>query len=126
MTLTEILGCIGGGVIISLSGILLISWFKEWIVLFIKTWREERTSLELDLNKLESKLDNALDKETTESLNEWFDEKRNGSITLKERVIGVLRYHSIKKDDKLVIEECDWNELAENLISCFEQFGKAK
>lgn len=25
----------------------------------------------LDLNKLESKLDNALNKETTESLNEW-------------------------------------------------------
>jgi len=121
MTLTEILGCIGGGVIISLSGILLISWFKEWIVLFIKTWREERTSPKLDLNKLESKLDNALDKETTESLNEWFDEKR-----FKERVVGVLRYHSIKKDDKLTIEECDWDELADNLISCFEQFGKAK
>ena len=30
----------------------------------------------LDLNKLESKLDNALDKETTESLNEWIDKKR--------------------------------------------------
>jgi hypothetical protein len=123
MTLTEILGCIGGGVIVSLSGILLISWFKEWIVLFIKTWRGERTSPELDLNKLESKLDNALDKETTESLNEWFDEKR-----FKERVVGVLRYHSIEKEEdwSRIIEERDFEELAGNLISCFEQFGKAK
>jgi hypothetical protein len=82
----------------------------------------------LDLNKLESKLDNALDKETTESLNEWFDEKRNGSITLKERVIGVLRYHSIEKEEdwSRIIEERDFEELAGNLISCFEQFGKAK
>jgi hypothetical protein len=47
-------------------------------------------------------------------------------ITLKERIMGVLKYHSIKKEtDKFnVIEECDWSELTDNLITCFEQFGE--
>jgi hypothetical protein len=33
----------------------------------------------LDLNKLESKLDDALDKETTESLNNWIEDKQTPS-----------------------------------------------
>lgn len=34
----------------------------------------------LDLNKLESKLDDALDKETTESLNNWIEDKQTPMI----------------------------------------------
>ena len=47
------------------------------------------------------------------------------SITLKQRVMGVLKYHSIERisDDFSIIEERGWDELADSLISCFEQFG---
>ena len=47
------------------------------------------------------------------------------SITLKERVIGVLKYHSIEKEEDWshIIEERDFEELADNLISCFKQFS---
>ena len=49
------------------------------------------------------------------------------SITLKERVVGVLKIHSIEKaDDSIVIEQRDFEQLAGNLIKCFEQFGSSK
>lgn len=49
------------------------------------------------------------------------------SITLKERVVGVLKIHSIEKvDDSIVIEQRDFEQLADNLIKCFEQFGSSK
>lgn len=81
-----------------------------------------------DLNKLESKLDKALSEETSESLNEWITKKRNPSITLKERVMGVLKAHSIEKveDWSYIIEQRDFPELADNLIKCFEHFGSSK
>lgn len=52
---------------------------------------------------------------------------RYPSITLKERVVGVLKIHSIKKvDDSIVIQQCDFEELADNLMKCFKQFGNSK
>jgi hypothetical protein len=50
------------------------------------------------------------------------------SITLKERVVGVLKIHSIEKpeDWSYIIEQRDFEELADNLIKCFEQFGSSK
>jgi len=51
------------------------------------------------------------------------NEEYTPSISLKDRIVGVLKYHSIKNDKaKLIIEECDFEELSKNLISCFEQF----
>ena len=62
---------------------------------------------------------------TNEQLFELYktDKTPTPSITLKERVVGVLKYHSIKAKEGHVVEECDFEELADNLISCFEQFG---
>jgi hypothetical protein len=47
------------------------------------------------------------------------------SISLKERILGVLENQSIERNefDYKIIEERDWDGLTENLISCFKQFG---
>ena len=76
----------------------------------------------LDLDEMEQKLDTALANETSKTFTEWLQSKRQ-SITLKERVVGVLKYHSVKTKDGYAVEESDWNNLADSLISCFEQFG---
>ena len=46
------------------------------IQIFIIKWNSEVKMNNLDLNKLEQKLDDALSNETSESLTNWLEEKR--------------------------------------------------
>jgi len=52
---------------------------RKWIIQAMEEYaalRQPPVISSLDLNELERKLDDALAKETTESLNEWLNEKR--------------------------------------------------
>jgi len=70
-------------------------------------FKQEQTGLDLD--KLESKLDDALNKETTESLTKWLDGKRNNNITSVEWLVEKLEESGIPlmKDELEMIEQAN-------------------
>lgn len=51
--------------------------------------KTDRMESDLDLKRLEAKLDKALAKETTESLTQWLKKKRQKSNTPKSMSIGI-------------------------------------
>jgi len=73
-------------------------WFTKF--------KQEKTGIDLD--KLESKLDVALNKETSESLTEWIETKRN-NITSVEWLVEKLEESGIPlmKDELEMIEQAN-------------------
>lgn len=64
----------------------------------------------LDLNKIEEKLDNALENETTESLTNWLKEKRNKNNNMAQTSVEWLfeeltkHFFDLKKSKELLQE----------------------
>lgn len=76
----------------------------------------------INLNELRDRLDNVLNQETTDSLNEWLNNKRN----MDEEVMARIELVSVLNDISLIMHDLELSELDElidELTHLYERYN---